>query len=155
MNTASICTWKRIAIAAFGGCVVLAALGLAQPATSGGPGAAQTPPSNPWEYAALTRTVTAGPANSGVRASDWRFCSPTEDLAGEEAILAKYGGKGQGAQYEVGIINGLAGKGWDLVTQSQSAMYEAKLHNGTTSTDVRTTTDQWWFKRVRTPPPKR
>lgn len=157
-------TWTLIAAATGGVVIALVALGAAAqpgsaaptapsavtPAPAQPPAVPMLPPPPPvWEYAALTHVLSTGAGTAGGRTSDWRFCSPGDDLAGEDALLAKFAGRVPAAQTDVAIINGLSLKGWELVTHSQSATYEAKLHNGTTSGDNRVTSEQWWFKREK------
>jgi hypothetical protein len=141
-------TWITAAGGVVGGVCIVAALGAALGAVQPGTAAPAGPK---WEYGALSRMLTTGSAVSGGTASEWRFCGPAEDLASESAIMGKYGGSGLGTQSEVAMINGLSAKGWELVTHSQAATYETKMHNGTTSADARVVLDQWWLRREKKP----
>ena len=144
----SVLNRPRLILAAAGTlALAAAAAGLArQPGAAGSP---PVPPASKWEYAALSRSITVDIRAQSTTATDWRLCAPGEDLGSESTILGKYGGSSFGAQTEVSIINGLADKGWELVTHQSTSTFEPKEHNGTTSEARRIVTDQWWLKRIR------
>src|SRR4051812_9754918 len=98
MTPCSSRTAKTLGAAIVGAALALAALGAAQPsATATQPSAVSpsSPPAPPpvWEYGALSRTTSTGAGTTGARGADWRFCSPGEDLVGEEGVMARYGGR--------------------------------------------------------------
>jgi len=155
MNARSIRLVRTLGLGIAVGLAVFVSAGMIQP-TPAAPTPAPTQPAPAaaprWEYAMLTRLVRVSmeTSRSGTETS-WRFCSPSESLGGQDAIIAKFGGPNLGAEPEVEIINGLAAKGWELVSHSEAMSYEAKAHSGTSRDETRTTNDQWWLRHLAPP----
>ena len=97
------------------------------------------------EYAVLARASTESTRG---RADSWRLSSPAETLIATSAedLLKQVGGARQANQsLDSSLVNAVASRGWELVTHAHSS---TAYFDSSAIGPVRTTTEEWWFRRA-------